>query len=61
MNKAKVVMFILAVAAILSMVAIGYFISVRNILGIIASIIVMCFIFITGFKLKRKFREHGLL
>lgn len=61
MNKAKVVMFILAVAAILSMVGIGYSIATRSILGVIACVIVMCFIFMTGFKLKRKFREHGLL
>lgn len=61
MNKAKVVMFIMAVAAILSMVAIGYSIAARSILGVIVCIIVMCFIFMTGFKMKRKFRENGLL
>lgn len=61
MNKAKVVMFIMAIAAILSMMGIGYAIAARSILTAIACIIVMCFIFMTGFKLKRKFREAGLL
>lgn len=61
MNKAKIVMFLMAVAAILSMVGIGISISQRNIIAMIACIIVMCFIFMTGFKLKRKFREAGLL
>lgn len=61
MNKAKVVMFIFAVAAILSMVSIGYTIAVKSISGLIVSILALGFIFMMGFKMKRKFREHGLL
>ncbi|MEO4053666.1 DUF5325 family protein [Solibacillus sp. CAU 1738] len=71
MNKAKIVMFIYALAAILSMVGIGFSVALVGIIGteydtvgyigIIVSIIAMCFIFMTAFKTKRKFREQGIL
>ncbi len=61
MNKAKIVMFIFAVAAILSMVSIGYAIAAKTLLGIIFGIIALCVIMMMGFKMKRKFREQGLL
>ena len=71
MNKAKIVMFIYALAAILSMFGIGFSIALvgvtgteydtTGIIGIIVSIIAMCFIFMTAFKTKRKFRDQGLL
>ncbi|MFJ8234500.1 DUF5325 family protein [Ureibacillus sp. NPDC094379] len=61
MNKAKVVMFIFALAAILSMMSIGYAIAVKSILGAIAGVVALCVVMMTGFKMKRKFREQGLL
>ncbi|MBM7607825.1 hypothetical protein JOD29_001069 [Lysinibacillus composti] len=61
MNKAKVVMFIFALAAILSMMSIGYAIAAESILGAIAGVVALCVIMMTGFKMKRKFREQGLL
>ncbi|HWK22628.1 MAG TPA: DUF5325 family protein [Ureibacillus sp.] len=61
MNRAKVVMFIFAVAAMLSMLSIGYSIAAKTVLGIIAGIVALCAVMIIGFKLKRKFREQGLL
>nr|WP_106783972.1 DUF5325 family protein [Lysinibacillus timonensis] len=61
MNLAKLVMFIFALAAILSMVSIGYAIAVGSVFGVIAAIVALIFAFILGFKMKRKFREQGLL
>lgn len=61
MNKAKVVMFIFALAAMLSMMAIGYSIAAMSVIGIIAGIVALCAVMISGFKLKRKFRNQGLL
>lgn len=61
MNKAKVVMFIFALAAILSMMSIGYAIAVKSILGAIAGVVALCVVMMSGFKMKRKFREQGLL
>ncbi|MEG0385271.1 DUF5325 family protein [Solibacillus cecembensis] len=71
MNKAKAVMFIYALSAIFSMVAIGFSVSLvfmtgtdfdtTGIIGIIVGIIAMCAIFGLGFTTKRKFREQGLL
>ncbi|MFP3919729.1 DUF5325 family protein [Lysinibacillus telephonicus] len=61
MNKAKIVMFIFAIAAILSMISIGYAIAAQTILGIILGIIALCVVMMMGFKMKRKFREQGLL
>lgn len=71
MNKAKFVMFIYALLAILSMMGIGLSISfvgmvgtkydMPGLLGMIACIIAMGAIFMMGFKTKRKFRDQGLL
>lgn len=71
MNKAKFVMFIYALAAILSMVGIGFSVSLigvtgtkydtAGIMGVLACIIVVCIIFMMAFKTKRKFKEQGLL
>lgn len=71
MNKAKAVMFIYALAAILSMVAIGFSVSLVfitgtkydtiGIIGIIVGIIAMIAIFGLGFVTKSKFRKQGLL
>lgn len=71
MNKAKFVMFIYALAAICSMIGIGVSIAIvaavgkehntEGIIGIIVCIIAMCYIFMMGFKTKKKFRDQGLL
>lgn len=61
MNSAKFVMFIFALAAILSMVSIGYAIAIKSIIGIIGGIIALCVVMMLGFKVKRKFRDQGLL
>ncbi|ATP39210.1 hypothetical protein CSE16_03715 [Solibacillus sp. R5-41] len=71
MNKAKAVMFIYALSAILSMVGIGFSVALvfmtgtnfetTGIIGIIVGLIAMCAIFGLGFVTKRKFREQGLL
>ena len=61
MNKAKMVMFIFALAAMLSMVSIGYAIAIKSILAIFTGIVALCVVMMTGFKMKRKFRDQGLL
>lgn len=61
MNKAKIVMAIYALAAVLAMVSIGYGVAIRSISSIIVSIIVLCIVFVMGFKMKRKLRNQGLL
>ena len=71
MNKAKLVMFIYALAALISMIGIGVSAAVIGVvgekyntvglIGIIVCIIVLCFIFMMGFKTKKKFQEQGLL
>lgn len=61
MNLAKLVMFIFALAAILSMVSIGYAIAIASIWGSILGVIALVAVFFTGFMMKRKFQENGLL
>lgn len=61
MNKAKTVMFIFAIAAMLSMISIGYAIAAQTFLGAIAGIVALFAVMWIGFKMKRKFREQGLL
>lgn len=71
MNKAKLVMAIYAFAAIIAMMGIGFSVALigmpgkaynlSGVFGIFASIIAVCVIFMMGFKMKRKFREQGLL
>ncbi|MCP1143894.1 DUF5325 family protein [Lysinibacillus endophyticus] len=61
MNKAKMVMFIFALAAMLSMVSIGYAIAIKSIVAILIGIVALCVVMMTGFKMKRKFRDQGLL
>ena len=71
MNKAKLVMFIYALGAIVSMIGMGVSVAVMGVIGekyntagligLIVCIIAMCYIFMTGFKMKKKFREQGLL
>lgn len=71
MNKAKVVMFFFALAAVLSMMSMGISFSLifmtgddyatTGVIGVIIGFVVMCAIFGFGFKTKRKFRDQGLL
>ncbi len=71
LNKAKLVMFIYALAAIMSMLGIGISVAVVGatgdkynlvgILGIILCTIAMCVIFMMGFITKKKFQKQGLL
>ena len=71
MNRAKLVMFFYALAAILSMIGIGFSVSLVGIIGteydltgyigMAVCIIAMCAIFMMGFITKRKFRDQGLL
>lgn len=71
MNKAKLVMFIYALAAMASMIGIGISIAVigvvgekyntTGIIGIIACIVALCAVFGMGMKTKKKFQQQGLL
>ena len=72
MNKAKFVMVIYSLAALLSMVGIGLSASLvfmagtdeydlMGYLGALACFIAMCIIFILGMKQKKKFIQAGLL
>ncbi|MFC5541392.1 MAG: YlaF family protein [Bacilli bacterium] len=61
MNKAKFVMLLFSIAALLSMVSIGYAIAIRSVPTIIACIVALCAVMGIGFRMKRKFREKGLL
>lgn len=61
MNKAKIVMALMALAAITAMGSIGYSVAIKSWLGIVAGIVATCVIMVMGFKTKRKFRENGIL
>ncbi|MGM9949205.1 MAG: DUF5325 family protein [Lysinibacillus sp.] len=72
MNKARLVMFIYSLAALFSMIGIGFFASfvfmagtdkydTAGIIGILACIVAVCVIFMMGMKQKKKFIEAGLL
>ena len=61
MNKAKIVMAILALAGVLSMFSIGVAVAYNSIWGMIVSIVLVFGIFGYAFSLKRKFRDRGLL
>lgn len=72
MNKAKFVMFIYSLAALFSMIGIGFSASLvfmagtdeydtMGYLGALACLIAMCVIFMLGMKQKKKFVKAGLL
>ena len=72
MNLAKFVMFLYTVAAIGSMMGIGFSVSLVfmagtdeyntiGIIGIIACIIAVCAVFALGMIQKKKFKNAGLL
>ena len=72
MNKAKLVMFIYSLAALLSMIGIGFSVSLvfmagtdeydtMGYIGALACFIAVCVIFMLGMKQKKKFIKAGLL
>lgn len=71
LKKAKFVMFIYALAAIISMMGIGVSVAIVGatgdkynlvgILGIIFFIIAVCVVFMMGFIKKKKYQKQGLL
>ena len=64
-------MFIYALAALTSMIGIGVSVAVMGVvgekyntvglIGVIVCIIVLCIIFMMGFKTKKAFQKQGLL
>ncbi|MGN5456291.1 hypothetical protein QI30_10965 [Kurthia sp. 3B1D] len=61
MNKAKLVMMVLALAGVLSMCSIGVAVAEKSVFGTILGIVLVVAVFGYAFSLKRKFRERGLL
>lgn len=61
MNKAKLVMAVLALAGVLSMFSIGISVAEKSVFGVILGIVLVFAVFGYAFSLKRKFRERGLL
>ncbi|MEC2308316.1 YlaF family protein [Bacillus atrophaeus] len=61
MKKIKWVLLLFAFAAVFSIMLIGVSIAEKSALGIIGSILLVCAIMGSGFTLKRKMREQGLL
>ncbi|MBM7698438.1 DUF5325 family protein [Kurthia huakuii] len=61
MNKAKLVMSVLALAGVLSMCSIGISVAEKSVFGVILGIVLVFAVFGYAFSLKRKFRERGLL
>lgn len=61
MDRARFVMGIYAIAAIVAMMSIGYAVAIRSGLSIVAGILATIFIMGMGFKMKSKLRKQGLL
>ncbi|MCY8950352.1 YlaF family protein [Bacillus atrophaeus] len=61
MKKIKWVLLLFAFAAVFSIMLIGVSIAEKSSLGIIGSILLVCAVMGSGFTLKRKMREQGLL
>ncbi|AKL84238.1 YlaF [Bacillus atrophaeus UCMB-5137] len=61
MKKIKWVLLLFAFAAVFSVMLIGVSIAEKSALGIIGSILLVCAVMGSGFTLKRKMREQGLL
>ena len=61
MKQAKFVMFIFALAAMLSLFTIAYAIALKTLLGVFGAIILLCVVMMLGFKTKRKFKDKGML
>ncbi|ADP31985.1 hypothetical protein C6370_02540 [Bacillus atrophaeus] len=61
MKKIKWVLLLFAFAAVFSIMLIGVSIAEKSALGIIGSILLVCAVMGSGFTLKRKMREQGLL
>lgn len=61
MKKMNLLLLLFAFAAVFSIMLIGVFIAEKNAWGIIASIVLVCAVMGSGFTLKKKMREQGLL
>ncbi|WP_307342040.1 YlaF family protein [Metabacillus malikii] len=61
MKAGKWIFLVLASLAALSMVGIGIAIGLKSLLGVIMSIIALNVIMASGFILKKKMRENGIL
>ncbi|SIT68145.1 YlaF family protein [Edaphobacillus lindanitolerans] len=61
MNKVKWVFVLYALAALASMIAIGFAIGAKSILGFIGAIVLLFAVMGFGFKTKKAMREKGLL
>ena len=61
MKDIKWILVFYAVAAVLSMCAIGISIGLNSILGMVVSIIALILIMGNGFKTKKSMREAGTL
>ncbi|MDY7432171.1 YlaF family protein [Bacillus sp. V26] len=61
MKKMNWLLLLFAFAAVFSIMLIGVFIAEKSAWGIIASIVLVCAVMGSGFTLKKKMREKGLL
>ncbi|EMR07647.1 hypothetical protein C772_00663 [Bhargavaea cecembensis DSE10] len=61
MKNVQWVFILYALAALFSMIAIGFAIGVKSVLGIIGGIILLFVIMGMGFKTKKAMRDKGLL
>ncbi|WP_226665915.1 DUF5325 family protein [Metabacillus litoralis] len=61
MKLGKWIFLVLSMLAALSMIGIGIAVSERSILGIILAIIALTVIMGSGFVLKKRMREKGLI
>ncbi|MET3575826.1 YlaF family protein [Bhargavaea ullalensis] len=61
MKNVKWVFVLFALAALASMVAIGFAIGAGSILGIIGAVVLLFAVMGFGFKTKKAMREKGLL
>lgn len=60
MKNVKWVFVFYALAALFSMIAIGFAVGAKSILGIIGAIILLIVVMGMGFKTKKAMREKGL-
>lgn len=61
MKQIKWVFLFMAFAAVISMMLVGVAIAENNTLGILGSILLVCLVMGSGFSLKKRMREKGLL
>ncbi|WP_040227912.1 YlaF family protein [Bhargavaea cecembensis] len=61
MKNIKWIFVLYALAALASMVLIGFAIGAKSILGIIGAIVLLCAVMGFGFKTKKAMRDKGYL